>query len=166
MKPIIEKVLASGLVDAATAQMMEHFKMIPEGSASLVNGTEKKLESATSESLKKLAEDLAYEVEKEHKIRETALDLERIRWPSIVRIHDNHGTCLATDVSAVRDRMGRYYFRLDDVRADWFVPGHVIRRFVSDHDVPGAVKSKDETILDASQLFVGDEPACWQVTAE
>lgn len=164
MKPLIEKVLSSGLVDAATAQMMEHFKMIPEGAAALANGADTKLETATSESLRKLAEDLAIEVEREHKIRETALDLDRIRWPAILKIFDNADRCLATDVSAVRDRMGRYYFRLDDVKADWFVPGFVFRRYVSDHDIPGAIKAKDETVLEASQLFVDELPVCWQVS--
>jgi hypothetical protein len=159
MKPIVEKVLSSGLVDKATAQLMEQWGYLPEGSADKVN--EDKLKNATQETLTKLANDLATEVEKEHALRETYLDLERLRWPvSNISISKPSGVAgesisLADKLVAVVDRMGRYFFRIQDVKQEWFVPGYYLVR-----------ESGEEKILQAQVLYVGEQGVCIQVTTD
>ena len=169
MKPIQEKVLKSGLIDKATAEMMEKFGILDHGSANLVN--DDALKNATQATLSKLAEDLAVEVEREHKIRETALDLDRLRWPVQVCIVTpeqrkqytsphalvitGQGPC--TDVGAVMDQMGRYYFRSQESKKEWFVPGYYLQRIVNGDVVW-------EVIVEAQELFIGERPVCWQVS--
>jgi hypothetical protein len=163
MKPIVEKVLASGLVDKATAELMEKWGYLPEGSVDKVN--EDKLKNATQETLKALANDLAIEVEKEHALRETVLDLERLKWPvsriSIFKPDPEPGemvSYLAEDLVAMVDRMGRYFFRLQDVNKDWFVPGYHLRR--------GDPAFAPETILQSQVLFIGEQGVCVQVSTD
>lgn len=157
MKPIVEKVLASGLVDKATAQLMEQWGYLPEGSVERVD--EDKLKNATQETLTKLASDLATEVEKEHALRETYLDLERLRWPAAIeRISKpmlGQPEVIATNLVSVVDRMGRYYFRIQDVDKEWFVPGYLLRK-----------NGSDEKILQAQVLYVGEQGVCVQVTTD
>lgn len=157
MKPIVEKVLSSGLVDKATAQLMEQWGYLPEGSADKVN--EDKLKGATQETLTKLANDLAVEVEKEHALRETYLDLERIRWPApieaVSKPMPGQNETIASNLVSVVDRMGRYYFRIQDVDKEWFVPGYFLKR-----------NGSDEKILQAQVLYVGEQGVCIQVTTD
>ena len=70
MSEITEKILKSGLIDKHTAKMMENFGMLPEGSA-------EKVGEVAKGQMAKMAEELAEAVEREHRIRETALDLDR-----------------------------------------------------------------------------------------
>jgi len=167
MKPIVQKVLESGLIDQATADLMDRFRMLPEGASQLVR--ENALKDATQSSLRSLAESLAVEVEKEHKIRETYLDLERIRWPATVTFAEMQKPFdpafplymfLAEDVVGVQDRMGRLYFRIDEVRGPWLKPGNKILRKKAGDSAMTAT-----TILESQQLFIDDQPACWQVHA-
>lgn len=158
MKPIVEKVLASGLVDKATAQLMEQWGYLPDGAADKVN--EDKLKGATQETLKALANDLAVEVEKEHALRETYLDLERLRWPASILsvskpISAEEKEILASNLISVIDRMGRYYFRIQDVKQEWFVPGYTLLR-----------QTGEEKILQSQVLYVGDQGVCVQVTTD
>lgn len=158
MKPIVEKVLQSGLVDKATAQLMEMWGYLPEGSVEKVN--EGKLENATKEQLTQLANDLAVEVEKEHALRETYLDLERLKWPTTIHsiskpVGDELMQNLASDLVALVDRMGRYYFRIQDVKQEWFVPGYFMRR-----------ASGEEKILQSQVLYVGEQGVCLQVSTD
>lgn len=166
MKPIVEKVLKSGLVDRAMAELMEKFKMIPDGSSELVQ--EDALKNATREQLIKLADDLATEVEKEHKVRETHLDLERIRWPAIISISKDDNTVVngeksytmvVDNVSAVVDRMGRYYFRLDEIQPEWLIPGNLLVRKQGDRKFV-------DLILEAQMLYIDESPVCWQVAVK
>lgn len=157
MKPIVQKVLESGLVDKATAQLMEQWGYLPDGAADKVD--EDKLKNATQETLTKLANDLATEVEKEHALRETYLDLERIRWPAAIdaisKPMPGQNEVIASNLISVVDRMGRYYFRLQDVDKEWFVPGYFLKR-----------NGDDEKILQAQVLYVGDQGVCMQVTTD
>jgi len=159
MKPIIEKVLSSGLVDRSTAQLMEKWGYLPEGSADKTK--EDALKNATHEVLTNLANDLATEVEKEHALRETYLDLERLKWPvsftGIYKPRPGQDEVIAgtSSLIAVVDRMGRYYFRIQDVKEEWFVPGYLIMK--------GAEKEK---ILQAQILYIGDQGVCIQVTTD
>lgn len=157
MKPIVEKVLASGLVDKATAELMEKWGYLPEGSAEKTD--EDKLKNATQETLTKLASDLATEVEKEHALRETYLDLERLRWPQaidgIYKPQVGQPFEVALNLMSVVDRMGRYYFRIQDVDKEWFIPGYYLRK-----------KGIDEKILQAQVLYIGEQGVCVQVTTD
>jgi hypothetical protein len=158
MKPIIEKVLESGLVDKGTAQLMELWGYLPDGASDKVN--EDKLKNATQETLTKLANELATEVEKEHALRETYLDLERLKWPvSDIAITKDGGSgtfdIIAEKLVAVVDRMGRYFFRIQDVKEEWFVPGYTLSR-----------RSGPEKILQAQVLYVGEQGVCLQVTTD
>lgn len=160
MKPIVEKVLASGLIDRSMVEYLEKLQMLPEGSADLVR--EDAFKNATRAHMIGLAEELAAEVEKEHRIRETSLDLASIRWPVVVDIYRPIPDGLdgvAHDVGGVIDRMGRLYFRVEDAAESWFVPGYIIRR-LSKKDAAG-VRS---IILEKQLLYVGDEPICWQIS--
>lgn len=159
--PVVKKVLRSGLIDKATVELMEMYGMLPSGASNLVN--EKNLENATRDKLEKLAEDLAVVVERDYKIRETHLDLERIRWPAIVDIQEFDGSSprgfVATEVSASMDQMGRYYFRFKEAKESWFVPGYkIIRKSSKTHTV-------SEVILEPPQiLYKGETPICYQVS--
>jgi hypothetical protein len=168
MKPIVTKVLESGLVDKATAQLMELWGYLPEGSVDQVN--EDRLKGATHDTLKTLANDLAVEVEKEHAIRETYLDLERIRWP--VTIQGIYSPAIGQPnlvvglVPAVMDRMGRYYFRIQDVNEKWFVPGHLIQRYATSKDDGTKTDFLSEKILHSQTLYIGEQGVCIQVSTD
>lgn len=157
MNPLTEKVLKSGLVDKATAELMERFGILEEGASEKVD--ENVLKNATREKLVAITESLAVEVEREHKIRETYLDLERLRWPVRVSVYpsqDSSTTLRPGDpISAVIDRQGRYYFRYQDVNVSWFVPGYELMR-----------EGKKETILEAQTLYIEDKPVAVQVTTQ
>lgn len=170
MKPIVEKMLRSGLVDRATAELMERYRMIPDGASEIVR--EDALKDATQAQLAKLAEDLATEVEKEHRIKETHLDLERIRWPATVRLAravkgsaSNYET-FVQELSAVTDRKGRFYFRMNDVKAEWLTPGYVICQNVPDPENPTATVSIAHLILEVQPLYIGDDAICYQVAVQ
>lgn len=160
MKTLVEKMLNSGLVDKATAKIMEQWGLLPEGSVDKTK--EDALKNATKEELLKLAEDLATEAERAHLIRETSLDLDRIRWPAEVNIIAK-GEYVAQSVQAVVDRMGRYYFRSQDVQPEWFVPGYVVKRKVAEGN---ALTFTEEYITESQMLFVGEQPVCIQVTTK
>ncbi len=165
MKSLTEKILKSGLIDKHTAQIMERWGQLPEGASDIVQ--ENALENATKEQLARLAEEIAEEVETESRIKETSLDLNTLRWPKTVRriVRPNReagalstvGSIIAYDLSAVVDRMGRFYFRAQDVIKEWFVPG-----FVIEHDIAGKPVSNE--ILEVTELFVGETIVAIQVS--
>lgn len=165
MKPIVEKVLASGLIDKATAQLMEVWGYLPGGASEKVN--EDALKDATQAKVSELARELATEVEKEHHLRETYLDLERVRWPAQVRLDIPPNMVAKKDaimpicaLAGVVDRMGRYYFRIQDVNPDWFIPGFIISQTTA------AGELKQERIYQAQVLFIGEQGVCVQVSVE
>jgi len=161
MRPIVEKVLKSGLIDKAVVEYMEKTGMLPEGSTDSVQ--ENALKDATKEHLSSLTESLAIELEKEHAIRETHLDLERIRWPAMVDIwavnaDQSLENSMIRDLPAAMDRMGRYFFRFEDVKMEWFVPGYRIYRKAAGGNV------EHETIMESQSLYINDVPVCVQVS--
>jgi hypothetical protein len=165
MKPIVEKVLSSGLIDKATAELMEVWGYLPGGASSKVN--EDALKNATQEKVSGLAKELANELEKEHHLRETYLDLERVRWPALVRLDIPSNMVAKKDtimpiahLAGVVDRMGRYYFRLQDVNPDWFVPGFIITQSTA------AGEQKQERIYQSQVLYIGEQGVCVQVSVE
>lgn len=161
MKPVVEKVLASGLVDKHTAALMERWGYLPEGASDKVNSDA--LKNATKAQLTKLAEEIGDEVAKENLLRETSLDLERLRWPTEVTIFNQKSETIVYKLKGMIDRMGRLYFRSQDIKESWFVPGYTLRR--SAHDVNTGVEMVvREEILESGHLFIGDNPVAFQVT--
>jgi hypothetical protein len=166
MSDITDKLLKSGLIDQATASLMEKWGSLPAGSTELVR--EGVLERMTKRELESLAESIAVSVEREVKLKETQLDLDKMRWPvTAISIRGrpkgdpelpiNSRRFIKGGLTAMVDRMGRYYFRIQDVKEEWFVPGSVMET-----PVEGGLKT--ETIADSQVLYVGDEKVCIQVS--
>lgn len=169
MKPIVEKVLKSGIVDRGMVELLERWGNLPEGASELINS--ESLKDATKQQLTKFAESLADEVAKEHILRETNLDLDRLKWPTTITIFPKSDTPVrpgpekgAYNIPAVTDRMGRLYFRIEDVEEDWFIPGYRISRRVFDKKNKVSTEVH-ETILECQPLFVGEHKIAVQVTA-
>lgn len=147
-------------------ELLEKWGNLPEGSTELIKNNT--LKDATKEQLQKFAEELGDEVAKEHILRETQFDLERIRWPSKVSVLAKEGTSPGPeeaiyDIPAVVDRMGRLYFRIQDVREEWFVPGYTMTRKAFNKDA-GLEEAVNELILESMALFSGDQKIAVQVT--
>jgi hypothetical protein len=155
MSELTKKILESGLVDAATASMMEKWGVIPEGSAELAR--HKELEGATKEQLIKFAEDIGNEVDKQRRLKETMLDLNQLRWPAKIEISNGKNDILVGPFTAIVDRMGRYYFQPNLDTLKWLVPGFVLHN---------RELSESETILEVTELFVGDQVAAIQVSTK
>lgn len=170
MKPIVETILRSGLVDKHTVEMMEKWGNLPEGAADLVQ--EDALKHATKAQITNLVEEIAELVESDKAIKETQLDLGSIRWPAFVKrierpLEEGTGphelalrktvSTIARDIPAIIDRMGRLYFRTQDVHEEWLVPGYLIER-----EVRGVVVS--EQINEVTPLFVDETCIAWQVS--
>lgn len=153
MKPIVEKVLKSGLVDKHTALVLERWGYLEEGASEKVNETA--LKDATQDQLMRLAEEIGDEVDKERTLRETMIDLDRLRWPTVVDVRA--GARTINNLHAVIDRMGRFYFRIQDVNPEWFIPGEHLKR----NDVAGAGW---ETIMEKTVLYIDQQPVCLQVS--
>ena len=151
MKPIVEKVLKSGLVDRKTVELLEKTGVLPDGSVDMVQ--EDALKDATPEDRAKLADELEAEAENAGHLRETMLDLSKMQWPATVNISKDTGVPVADSLSCVMDKMGRYYFRIQDVDAKWFVPGYRVQRDM-----------KEEMILESQVLYIDNQPVCVQVS--
>ena len=164
MSTLTEKFLKSGLVDKATAEILERWGALPDGASDLTQKEE--LKNATHAQLVKFAEDIGDEVEKNRRLKETMLDLNQLRWPTMVAIYDDSTSekPIASPVDALIDRMGRYYFRAQDVKRGWFVPGYRLTRnkVESGHEIDMI----NETILEVTELFIGEEVAAIQVSTE
>lgn len=85
MKPLVRKILESGLVSKHTAKMMEHWGWLEEGASDLASKS--LMERDTKVLLSKLAEDIGDLLEDEYKIRETRLD-HNVRRSLSVRVPD------------------------------------------------------------------------------
>lgn len=164
MKPLTEKILKSGLVDKHMAQMMERWGNLPDGASELIPENEP-LKDATREQLSKLAEEIGDEVEKARTLKESQLDLDRLRWPTKVSVKNDQGDLIASEVSAVIDRMNRLYFRMEDVKEEWFVPGFTLWRTIPDKEIPGALKIVQGQVLESTVLYIDDQPICLQVSS-
>lgn len=167
VKPLAQKILESGLIDAATALQMVHWGFLPEGSDKVAETKSKELANAPREKLVALADSIAEEVEKDRKLRETMLDLNQLRWPTKVRITPAVGVEVAFNPArtfyAMIDRMGRLYFRPADVKKAWLQPGFILTRENADDPLAGPAL-RSETILEVTELYTGDEVAAIQVS--
>lgn len=160
---LTDKVLKSGLVDRHTAEMMERWGYLRPGSAEQVN--ENALKDATKAQLTKLAEELDDEIDAELRRRETRLDLDKLRWPVEVDLVTSSGVHVSMKTPAVVDRVGRYYFRMEDVDPEWFVPGYLLKRTQRVKTSSWETKLVVEEVLEATVLYSGESAVCVQVTA-
>jgi hypothetical protein len=162
MSELTNKILESGLVDEHTAVLMEKWGYLPEGAAAIAKDKENILKNATKEQLTKLAEGIGEEVERKLRLKESMLDLDKIRWPVVVDIWK--GTAVvAHKIVGVIDRMGRYYFRPADVQMGWFVPGYTIARSVVSGSIDTS-KNHIETILESTELYLNEQVMAIQVS--
>ncbi len=148
-------------------ELLEKWGNLPEGSTELIKN--ETLKNATKEQLQKFAEELGEEVAKEHILKETQFDLDRIRWPTKVSVLEATGVIPGPaesvyDIPAVMDRMGRLYFRIQDVKEEWFVPGFSMNRKAFNKE-SGLEEMVEEVILEATPLFSGDQKIAVQVTS-
>lgn len=158
MSDLSKKILESGLIDEATARMMEKWGVLDEGSADLAKKAT--LKDATREELIQFAEDIGEEVDKQRRLKETMLDLNHLRWPVKLSLAPPRGLegRPVGSFTAVVDRMGRYYFRPQEVRA--FEKDLIPGRQLMNED------AQVMTILEVTPLYVGEALAAIQVSVE
>lgn len=166
MKDIVNKILNIDLVSKDLVEHMEKWGLLTEGSSDKY----KEILSTKrhKEKLKEWAEDLAASLEEEQEIKETNLDLDRLHWTVEVGINTGKGSGLGDQIAyklpAVIDRLGRYFFRIQDVKEEWFVPGYFIVRDGVNLEDPNLYKFSKEIIGERQVLFIGELPVCIQVT--
>lgn len=162
-----EKILKSGLIDKAMVDMLVKMGSLPEDALEQVK--EDALKGAPVEVLHKLADDMAGMMEDEQTfIRETHLDLRLLKWPvSGIDIYNpKTASYVAQGLTAMVDSMGRYYFRIQDVKESWFVPGYDLRRSKILHEKGGLHEQYASMIVESQVLYTNEKPVCLQVRAE
>lgn len=163
MSTFVDRILGSGLIDKTTVRLMEQWGYLPEGSVEKVR--EEALKSATRETLIKMADSLDVLLEEEmlSRIKATNLDLRLLRWPDVVSIYRGDRTkenalsnrvLVAENITAMKDRFGRYYFPASDCKEVWFSPGFFVVR----------KNGKAEEVMESQMLFLEDSPVCIQVS--
>lgn len=165
MSDLTKKILESGLVDVATAKLLEKWQALPEGSAELAEGKAERLQVVTQEVLTQFAEDVGEEVEKQRRLRETSLDLATMKWPVNAMIANPLGD-VTMFVSGLVDRFGRYFFRPQDVMKEWFIPGYKLCRQAPSSMQGAEIGTLTETIIEVSELYVGDQVIAIQVSTQ
>jgi hypothetical protein len=154
-------ILEHGLIDESMARMMEHWGTLPEGASQYVDN--KPLVDATRGALTAFVDELEGAVEHHRLMRETSLDLDRLRWPVVVGIYkppakgELFNSIVASNITGVIDRMGRLYFRPDDVDEKWFAVGNLIER-----QVHWGIQT--DTIVEVQALYIGEAKAAIQVS--
>lgn len=156
MNTLSKLMLESGLIDEAMAKMFQRYGIIDETASEATKRSS--MESATRDELVRFADRVEEEVEKRRKIRESMLDLNQIRWPVMVSIYD--GDKYLAQITGVIDRLGRYYFRAQDVKRAWFSPGFTFFRVEHSGDIGR------EAILEVTELSIGEEVAAIQVSTK
>jgi hypothetical protein len=157
-KELVEKFLSSGLIDKAQTQMLEKMGMLPSGSVDKVQ--EQRLKDATQDMLNNVAEELASAIDTEHHVRETALDLRRLRWPAKINLYTDEMGTIVRGLNVMMDQMGKYFVRITDADSAWFAPGHVVEREISDE------AKTSEMITEFGTLYIGEKPFCFHFTTK
>lgn len=159
MKAIVSKILKSGLVEKHTAQLLEQWGSLPDGSTELVKNVT--IQDLTEAQLIRLVEDISEELESSLSVKETVLDLDKLQWPVEVSVieYDKKGNYRSeAKVSAVEDNMGNMYFRADEAPLKLLIPGnYVCRANVSD-------LKKLQTIASVDPMYMDQTPICYRVT--
>ncbi len=161
MKTFTQKMLQSGLIDRHTALMLEKWGSLPNGSTEIIK--DDALRNATKAQLIRLAEELETEMDRLESLKEMQFDLKDLRWSTEVSILSPDNIQIAYKVPAVIDRLGRFYFRIQDVDPDWFIPGFRVNRETVNRANGAAREIVIEEILESTPLYVDDEPICIQV---
>lgn len=118
---LTKTMLESGLVDKGMAKLMEKWGYLPDGATQYIGDA--KFQEATRAAL---ADHIEEVVEKTRDLRETKLDLDRMKWPIEVEIRGPKAMADKAFIwsgTALVDALGRFYFRAQDVDLDWFVAG-------------------------------------------
>lgn len=106
MKPIVEKILKSGLVSKHTAALMEKWGSLEPGAADMVG--EEDLREASEETLKKFAEDIEELIESDRQeMIETRMSID-VNEPMLVYTEYPDG--IKKTVVVYKDVMGNYIF--------------------------------------------------------
>ena len=147
MKPIVKKIIESGLVEKSAIQLMEKWGQIDRGSSELVGAHD--LRTAAENSLTEFAEEVEELIEKDREeIRETRLAIQ-VSEPVLATwlyADGQGGLYEGASVVMFKDTMGNFLFPI-----------------VEDSRIyPGAVFQTTEgtrwTVLTKERLFVGDHP--------
>lgn len=164
-----EEFLKSGLADRDMVRTLERWGYMEPGSSELVP-EKTPLTEASKEQLLKFAERLEVLVDDQKRLKETHFNLDTLRWPVTLQVMSADGIEQLTDpMDALIDRMGRYYFRAQDAKLEWFTPGLIIYRnqdVASRPSPKGGHHLRKEVILEAGPLYIGDEVAAIQVTTQ
>jgi len=139
--------------------------LLPKNSTSVVN--EETLKNATREQLLKLTEELANVVVEHQKVRETSLDINKLKWPTIIEIVVNRENSspkavITKQIPALIDTVGRLFIRYDEVKESWFRPGFILERKA--HKGVDKKITITEVILESDIFYVGEKPVCIQLT--
>jgi len=106
MKPIVEKILKSGLVSKHTAALMERWGSLEPGSVEMVG--EEDLREASEETLTKFAEDIEELIESDRQeVLETRLSID-VSDPMLVSTEYPDG--IKKSIVVFKDMMGNYIF--------------------------------------------------------
>jgi hypothetical protein len=144
MKPIVKKIIESGLVDRHAVQLMEKWGQVDRGASDLVGRQD--LRAATETSLTKFAEEVEGLIEQDREeVRETKLAIQ-VGSPILA-------TYGGQKIVLFRDNMGNFLFPL--TAEGQIIPGSL---FQTTDDVSWVV-------LSSEKLFVGDQPYTIQVQA-
>jgi hypothetical protein len=162
MRSIVTKILGSGLIDKHTALLLEKWGCVPVGKSITPIS-----EEAMRERLTELVEDLASVLEQDYVLKETSLDLDTLKWPTriefIIKRFASDRKVIAGGIPALIDKAGNLYVRVQDVSAEWFVPGYIIERECVSLSTPLRVITSKEEILECDTLYLGDDPICHKI---
>jgi hypothetical protein len=146
MKPIVRKIIESGLVDCHAVQTMERWGQIDRGSSELVGKND--IRTATKKTLTKFAEDIDELLEQDRETaRETRLVIQL--GEPLLATWQTGGT-----VVLFKDEMNNFMFPLQEEQN--IHPGAVFR----------TTDGAEWQILSKEMLFVDDQPYTIQVLAE
>lgn len=149
MKPVMEKILASGLVEKHTAALMEKWGVLDAGAVDMVGIDD--VRKMTKAGLEKFTEELDVLLEREEEaFRQTRLDIPVKRLRAIRIFCQDKGDMT---VPVMEDEMGRFITEVPVV----------IARGVGFVD---AVSEKTGTVVDYENLHQGDEICALMLTVE
>ena len=150
MKPIVEKMLKSGLVSKHTAMLMEKWGTLDRGASELVGQDD--LRKASEETLLQFAEELDTLVEEERRsIHETRLTIE-VGKPFLIRPLPNSALITAGTV-VFMDEMGNFIF---PKFGEWVEIGNQFQQVAN---------GQCWEIGEVTPLFVGENQYAHQVKA-
>lgn len=180
---LTKTMLESGIIDEGFAALLEAWGYLPDGATKYVNNDALKM--ATRSSLKKLAEKIGDAVEKSRELRETRLDIDQMKWPMQVYLRQlksseiTRSEISATShtlvtkapyirpapITALVDKLGRFYFQPNTIKEAWFVPGEtIISHQVADER--NYITEIGHLVEEAQFLYSGEAKLAFQVSCD